>query len=184
MDQTLKEAIKTVFLLQCLALLFVWVFFGMEYTKSVTIDSRSMPGVWLISRFIHIVPFTFHFPVILLLLFGVTFSPVIEELMYRAPFWFAIRGKRFQNPSGTSKLLLWGMATIVSVQFGMQHNNYALPWQFFTAFMGLSWTWLVIKHKRLWPTIFLHYVWNVILASIELVNSPHVHQELTNLITS
>lgn len=187
MNPELKRSMMKAFALQFLAIFITSAVFGMEYTKPIAINSTDLPFMWLISRFFKVVPVTFLLPSSILLLVGIIFNPGIEEIVFRGPFYFAARRGWLNNLNDPDKPLFkvcfWLFAVSVNLRFfGFWHTNYSLPWQLTTGFIGLTLVWLVVKFKKIWPAVALHYVWNIILAGLEFYCSPYMRQELMKLI--
>ncbi len=168
---------KRVLLLQIVVFLFGWLFFGIEFTKPVDITSADWP---ILSQGMN---FSIHIPAIYLLFLGVTIAPFAEELQFRGPFWMGIRHGGFANFLEQHWAYFWLIVVASGLIFGLLHTNYSMPWRLFAAFFGATSVWLVLRYKKLWPTILMHYGWNIFLASVEFFLSPYIREDLARMIT-
>ena len=78
-------------------------------------------------------------------------APLIEESMYRGPLFL------MENRIG--RYLWWLLAIFLCVIFALSHRNsglFLLP----LIVLGLTSSWLIIKTKRFWPSVVLHFLYN------------------------
>jgi len=96
-------------------------------------------------------------------LFGLLIAaPVIEELIYRGPMYLS---RRY-----SSHPVWWFFGVTLALVFVLSHeqNGIALlP----LLVLGLYNLWLVSSSQRLWPAIFLHFLYNFIISSYSIYPS-------------
>ncbi|MDO8536666.1 MAG: CPBP family intramembrane metalloprotease, partial [bacterium] len=127
-------------------------------------------------------PYTATFPSTLLLLMAVTIIPLVEEVGFRGlPLWLS-KWPRIKNFMEKSPWNLWIVILGLNLYFGKWHSNYPVEWRVATFIFGVSWSWLAFRYRTIWPTIRLHYRWNIMLATIEFFSSPYVALELYKMV--
>lgn len=172
MKLELRDALKRVFLIQFTVILLSAMFVGFEFTKPVT-QTFVYQGVAI----------TVRLPILLILFLAVTVMPLVEEILFRGPVWFAMRFRGSRNFIETSRWNFWLVIVVYGLSFGLAHYNYNFVNQLVITVIGMLWVWLVLEYRTIWPTIFLHYLSNIVLATIELIFSPHVHEALKDIVS-
>ncbi len=84
-----------------------------------------------------------------------------EETYYRGFVWilivtnlsFSIRGQRLDG------FLIWIAVILPTAFWAYTHQEFGVP----IFFVGLSWGWLIVKTKSLWPAFFCHITANVVI---------------------
>ena len=86
-------------------------------------------------------------------------APVVEELIYRGPLFL------LKNRIGL--YLWWFLAVFLSVLFAVGHKCAGLSLLPLIV-LGLASAWLVMRTKRFWPSIALHFLYNFQAISLSI----------------
>lgn len=97
-----------------------------------------------------------------LLFSSLIMAPLIEESMYRGPL-FLLR-------KHLSLLVWWLLAISLSLLFALSHGVSGLALLPLVV-LGLTSSWLIIKTKRFWPSLALHFLFNFYVISYPLYQS-------------
>ncbi|SHJ26972.1 CAAX protease self-immunity [Malonomonas rubra DSM 5091] len=89
-------------------------------------------------------------------------APVVDELIYRGPLFL------LKNRIGL--YLWWFLAVCLCVFFAIGHKCAGLS-LFPLIIFGLTSSWLVMKTKRFWPCIALHFLYNFQAISLSFYQS-------------
>ena len=89
-------------------------------------------------------------------------APLIEESIYRGPLFL------LKNKVGC--YIWWVLAIFLCVIFVLSHRYSGLPLLPLTV-LGLASSWLIIKTKKFWPSLSLHFLYNFHVASFYFYQS-------------
>lgn len=78
-------------------------------------------------------------------------APLVEESIYRGPL-FLMNHK-------IGRYIWWFLAVFLCVIFALSHRNSGLSLLPLIV-LGLASSWLIIKTKRFWPSVALHFLYN------------------------
>lgn len=81
----------------------------------------------------------------------------MEELEFRGPIWLV--------KSHKSKWLKWGLAIATSLLFGLCHRRGMAPTLLICA-MGFISSGLLLKTKRIWPSMCIHGLYNALVTLV------------------
>ncbi len=90
---------------------------------------------------------------------GVIAIPLIEEVIYRGPLYLS------RNYSGSLLWWLGGIALVILFTLSHDKNGLALLPVFI---LGLSSCWLIMTTKKFWPSLTLHFLYNLYFFPITL----------------
>ena len=97
-----------------------------------------------------------------LLFSSLIMAPLIEESMYRGPL-FLLR-------KHLSVFVWWLLAIFLSVLFALSHGTYGLS-LLPVVVLGITSSWLIMRTKRFWPCLTLHFLYNFYVVSYPLYQS-------------
>ena len=78
-------------------------------------------------------------------------APLVEESMYRGPLFL------MKNKIG--RYIWWFLAIFLCVIFALSHRSSGLSLLPLIV-LGLTSSWLIMKTKRFWPSVALHFLYN------------------------
>ncbi len=86
-----------------------------------------------------------------LIISSLIMAPLVEESMYRGPL-FLLKNK-------IGRYIWWFLAIFLCVIFALSHRNSGLSLLPLIV-LGLTSSWLIVKTKRFWPSVVLHFLYN------------------------
>jgi membrane protease YdiL (CAAX protease family) len=89
-------------------------------------------------------------------------APIIEEAVYRGPFFLARKH--------AESLPWWALGLVLSMLFAMSHGRGGLS-LFPLVVLGMGSLWLIATTGRFWPSIMLHFLYNFFFSSVSVYQS-------------